>query len=103
MDCNNCETLFNQKSTAENLGDKDSENEKYYSLTIKSGTLARLIQRQHLTIADLHCMNIDTKLFIQNVLLQCILCKTVQNNTAFTFPDSTPLITKSTLVKCYAG
>ena len=78
MDCTHCDIGFKQQ-TSENV---NGENEKYYSLTIKSGTLARLMQRQHLNIADLHCMNADTKQFIQSVLLQCILCKTVQNQSS---------------------
>jgi hypothetical protein len=93
MNCDNCEVKFRQnahKKGSLDLGD-DSENydaEKYYSLTIKSSTLARLIQRQNLTIADLHCMSNDTKQFIQNVLLQCILCKTMQSETTASCPNN---------------
>ncbi|GHB65728.1 hypothetical protein GCM10008107_13450 [Psychrosphaera saromensis] len=92
MNCDNCEVKFRQDEPKKSSLDckEDSEkydSEKYYSLTIKSSTLARLIQRQNLTIADLHCMSNDTKQFIQNVLLQCILCKTMQSETKASCPS----------------
>lgn len=80
MNCDDCKLQFKHKGNCENLENEDaSDSEIYYSLTIKSETLARLIQRQQLSIADLHCMDGSTKQFIQGVLLQCILCKTVQS------------------------
>ena len=81
MNCDTCEVNLTSTKNARGLDKrvKDGDAEKHYSLSIKADTLARLIQRQHLTIADLHCMNNDTKQYIQDVLLQCILCKTVQN------------------------
>jgi hypothetical protein len=80
MNCDDCKLQFKHKGNCENLENEDaSDTDTYYSLTIKSETLARLIQRQQLSIADLHCMDSSTKQFIQGVLLQCILCKTVQS------------------------
>lgn len=79
MNCDKCELHCKQEPLKNGVSYEDDDNEKYYSLTIKAGTLARLIQRQNLNISDLHCMSSDTKAFIQHVLLQCILCKTVQN------------------------
>jgi len=81
MNCDTCELTFNSTKSINRLDKRANtgDTEKHYTLSIKADTLARLIQRQHLTIADLHCMNGDTKQFIQNVLLQCILCKTVQS------------------------
>ena len=81
MNCDHCELTFNPTKPINRLDKRVNigEAEKHYTLSIKAETLARLIQRQHLTIADLHCMNGDTKQFIQDVLLQCILCKTVQS------------------------
>ncbi len=79
MNCDKCELHCKPEPRQNDIGCGDEDSEKYYSLTIKAGTLARLIQRQNLNISDLHCMSSDTKAFIQHVLLQCILCKTVQN------------------------
>lgn len=81
MNCDTCEltSRTNKSINRLDISMSDGEAEKHYTLTIKSETLARLIQRQHLNIADLHCMNGDTKQFIQSVLLQCILCKTLQS------------------------
>jgi hypothetical protein len=81
MNCDTCELTLEPNNSISRLDSSlnTTEIEKHYTLSINSETLARLIQRQQLTIADLHCMNGDTKQFIQSVLLQCILCKTLQS------------------------